>query len=153
MHQPVFDLFGGSANLSWDLTIDGRTVHCIDTSTPMKRPDDCPSNLQFYQSDVLPWLKQRITEIKYKRIVESDSPYSAIIDPPRGGLGDAFADIVERLETLNVNEIVAVGCKTDTWARDVARFISRGWELQKIAAFDFFPHTIHLESAAYLTRD
>ncbi|MEJ2180203.1 MAG: TRAM domain-containing protein, partial [Gammaproteobacteria bacterium] len=151
--QPVFDLFGGSANLSWALTEQNRQVHCIDISTPTRRPEHCPSTLEFYQSDVLPWLKQRITDIKFKRLTESDSPCSAIIDPPRGGLGDTFDDIVERLEILNVNEVVAVGCKTDTWARDIARFIARGWELRKVAAFDFFPHTIHLESTAYLTRD
>ena len=151
--QPILDLYGGSANLSWDLAAQERQVHCIDMSAPVERPENCPSNLQFYQSNVLPWLKQRITDIRFKRIVESDSPYAAIIDPPRGGLGDEFDDIVERLETLNVNEIIAVGCKTDTWVRDVAQFIARGWELQKIAAFDFFPQTIHLESTAYLTRD
>ena len=151
--QTVFDLFGGSANLSWALAEKNRQVHCIDISTPPRRPEHCPSTLEFYQSDVLPWLKQRITDIKFKRLAESDSPCSAIIDPPRGGLGDTFDDIVERLEILNVNEVVAVGCKTDTWARDITRFIARGWELRKVAAFDFFPHTIHLESTAYLTRD
>lgn len=151
--QPVFDLYGGSANLSWYLTNQGRQVHCIDLSTPRERPENCPSNLHFYQSEVLPWLKHRITDIKFKRVAEPDSPYTAIIDPPRGGLGEEFDDIVERLETLNVNEIVAVGCKTDSWTRDISRFIYRGWKLQQIAAFDFFPHTIHLESTAYLTRD
>ena len=35
--QPVFDLYGGSANLSWDLAAQDRQVHCIDVSTPKER--------------------------------------------------------------------------------------------------------------------
>ncbi|WP_455208904.1 class I SAM-dependent RNA methyltransferase [Kaarinaea lacus] len=149
----IFDLYGGSANLSRDFAAQGIKVHCVDLSVPEIPPTDSPASLIFHQADVLPWLKQRITDIKFKRLPEPDATCAAIIDPPRGGLGDDFADIVERLDFFNVKEIVAVGCKTDTWTRDIARFIARGWKLQKVAAFDFFPHTVHVENTAYLARE
>jgi len=148
--QPVFDLYGGSANLSFDLAGQGREVHCVDTSVPDTKPFYTPTTLQFHKSEVLPWLKQRITDIKFQRIDEPLHTSSAILDPPRGGLGNDFDDIVERLEQLKVNEIITVGCKSDTWARDLTRFLKRGWKLQHIAAFDFFPHTVHVETTAHL---
>jgi 23S rRNA (uracil1939-C5)-methyltransferase len=145
-------LYGGSGNLSRDFAAQGIPVHCVDLSVPDTTPADTPASLEFHRADVLPWLKQRITDIKFQRLPKPEPACTVIIDPPRGGLADDFNDIVERLEFFNANEIIAVGCKTDSWARDIARFIARDWQLQKVAAFDFFPHTIHLECTAYLTR-
>ena len=148
--QPIYDLYGGCANLSLALAGQGLEVHCVDTSVPVVKSHNLPSTLQFHNSEVLPWLKQRITDIKFKRIAEPRQSFTAIIDPPRGGLGEEFDAIVERLEQLKVNEIVTVGCKTDTWARDLTRLLQRGWTLQHIGAFDFFPHTVHVETTAHL---
>lgn len=149
--QPLYDLYGGSANLSWNLAAQGIEVHCVDQSTPDNQPGQQPDSLHFHNSNVLSWLKNRITDLMYKRIPTPITTWSAIIDPPRGGMGDEFDDIISRLDKLNVNEIVLVGCKTDTWARDIAKLKQRGWNIQSVAVFDFFPHTPHVESAAYLT--
>jgi tRNA/tmRNA/rRNA uracil-C5-methylase (TrmA/RlmC/RlmD family) len=151
--QPIFDLYGGSGNLSRDFAAQGIQVHCVDLSAPETAQADSPPALELHRADVLPWLKQRITDIKFQRLPGPAPACTVIIDPPRGGLGDDFDAIVERLEFFNAREIVAVGCKTDSWARDIARFIARGWHLRKVAAFDFFPHTTHLETTAYLNRD
>jgi len=150
--QTILDLYGGSANLSRELAARGMEVHCVDKSAPGQASANSPPTLYFHQADVLPWLKQRITEIKFKRLPEPAAASAAIIDPPRGGLGDDFDAIVERLDFFHVQEIIAVGCKTDTWARDIARLVDRNWKLQKVAAFDFFPHTVHIETTAYLTK-
>jgi len=149
-NQPVYDLYGGSANLSWQLAERGNEVHCVDQSTPENRPGQQPDTLHFHNQNVLSWLKNRITDLVYKRIPEPASAWTAIIDPPRGGMGDDFEDIVSRLDKLQVKNMILVGCKTDTWVRDIARLIQRQWTLESVAVFDFFPHTSHVESAAYL---
>lgn len=149
--QPIYDLYGGSANLSRELASQGVEVHCVDQSTPDNEPQQ-PDTLHFYNQDVLAWLKNRITDLMYKRIPAPTSPWSAIIDPPRGGMGDDFEDIVSRLDKLNVKSMILVGCKTDTWARDIAKLQQRKWTLASVAVFDFFPHTPHVETAAYLTN-
>lgn len=150
--QPIYDLYGGSANLSWNLAAQGIEVHCVDQSAPDNRPGQQPDSLHFYNVDVLSWLKSRITDLVYKHIPAPVTAWSAIIDPPRGGMGSEFEDIVSRLDKLNVNTIVLVGCKTDTWARDITKLQQRAWKLQSVAVFDFFPHTPHVESVAYLIR-
>jgi tRNA/tmRNA/rRNA uracil-C5-methylase (TrmA/RlmC/RlmD family) len=150
--QTIYDLYGGSANLSREFAARGVKVHCVDSSAPETAPRDSPPSLEFHRAGVLPWLKQRITDIKFKRLPEPSGKSAALIDPPRGGLGDDFDEIIERLDFFKVTEIIAVGCKTDTWARDIARLTGRGWSLRKIAVFDFFPHTVHVETTACLTK-
>lgn len=150
--QPTYDLYGGSANLSWNLAAQGIEVHCVDQSAPDNQPGQQPDCLRFYSEGVLSWLKNRVTDLVYQRIPPLSTPWSAIIDPPRGGMGDELEAIMERLDRLNVNTIVLVGCKTDTWARDIAKLQQRKWKLKSVAVFDFFPHTPHIESAACLTN-
>lgn len=150
--QHVYDLYGGSANLSRELSLQGVEVHCVDQSTPDNQQGQQPDTLHFHNQDVLSWLKNRITDLMYKRIPEPTSPWSAIIDPPRGGIGDDFEDIVSRLDKLNVKSMILVGCKTDTWVRDIAKLQQQKWTLDSVAVFDFFPHTPHVETAAYLVN-
>jgi len=149
-NHPIYDLYGGSANLSRELASQGVEVHCVDQSTPENKRGQQPDTLHFHNQDVLSWLKNRITDLMYKRIPEPTSPWSAIIDPPRGGMGDDFEDIVSRLDKLNVKSMILVGCKTDTWVRDIIKLQQRKWTLASVAVFDFFPHTPHIETAAYL---
>ncbi|WP_455203803.1 class I SAM-dependent RNA methyltransferase [Kaarinaea lacus] len=150
--QPVLDLFGGGGNLSWSIAAAGNRVDCIDTSVPTIDPPGKPPSLNFHNAAVLTWLKQHITAVKLNQQPLHEHPMTAILDPPRGGLGNQFEDIINRLELLNVSEIIAVGCKTDTWVRDISRLLERRWRLNSIAIFDFFPHTPHVETAAHLIR-
>jgi 23S rRNA (uracil1939-C5)-methyltransferase len=76
----------------------------------------------------------------------------AILDPPREGLGEEASDIVEGLKKWRVQEIVAVGCDADSWARDLARLGRAGWTLKKAGALDLFPQTPHVESLVLLVR-
>jgi tRNA/tmRNA/rRNA uracil-C5-methylase (TrmA/RlmC/RlmD family) len=142
--RELLDLYGGSGNLSRDLAPKMARVDCVDVSSPAEPPAGTPANLTFHRSAVLPWLLRR-----------SHAPgavlaRSAILDPPREGLGKDFIEIAITLEKLGVNEIVAVGCDPDSWARDVSRFLKRGWRFEAAAVFDFFPQTPHVESVALL---
>jgi tRNA/tmRNA/rRNA uracil-C5-methylase (TrmA/RlmC/RlmD family) len=139
----LLDLFGGAGNLSLGLAARMREVHCVDTGAPAAAPAGTPANFRFHRSAVLPWLLRR---------QPFDGPGTAILDPPRDGLDRDASEIAARLEKLGVDEIVAVGCDADPWARDLARFARRGWQLREAAAIDFFPQTHHVESVAFLTR-
>jgi len=143
--RELFDLFGGSGNLSVSIASRMSQVHCVDVGAPSSRPQGTPDNVQFHPSPVLPWL------MKWKNPTGSiDSPRSAISDPPREGLGQEFTQISARLAQLNVKELIAVGCDPDSWARDVSQFIKLGWRFEAAAVLDFFPQTPHVESVALL---
>jgi tRNA/tmRNA/rRNA uracil-C5-methylase (TrmA/RlmC/RlmD family) len=75
-----------------------------------------------------------------------------VLDPPREGMANEHAPIVEALELLHVREAALIGCDADAWVRDVHRFVKRGWKISRIGALDLFPHTHHIEALAFFTR-
>ena len=74
-------------------------------------------------------------------------PDILILDPPRGGMSkDALKPILK----LHPQKIVYISCNPSTLARDLKGFRENGYTIEKIAPFDFFPHTSHLETLVYL---
>lgn len=71
------------------------------------------------------------------------------VDPPRSGLG---REVRELLTASDARRLIYVSCDPATWARDVADLSSRGWQLQSVEPFDFFPHTHHVELLSLLVR-
>lgn len=75
-------------------------------------------------------------------------PELLIVDPPRRGLEkEVLREIVER----KPREILYVSCNPVTLARDVKRLVESGYKFELLKPFDFFPHTHHIETLAYLT--
>ncbi|MBU6376018.1 MAG: TRAM domain-containing protein [Bdellovibrionales bacterium] len=146
----LLDLYGGSGNLSLGLASRYTEVHCVDRGAGRLIQKglelSVPAHYRFYSMDVKKWaMQQRSAEV-------SISGGACILDPPREGCADAFGSILAVLERRGVDHLIAVGCDPDSWARDVARFSSRGWRVQEFAFFDFFPQTVHFESVAWLKR-
>lgn len=141
----VLDLFGGNGNLGGPVSLRSEHVDCVDISAPegTKNPDY--PHLQFHRSETSKWVK---------KTARAGNPHydSAVIDPPREGFGDELSIVAPLLEGFGVREIVAVGCDPDSWARDLNRWIRRGWTLQRVGILDLFPQTPHVESLAKLTR-
>jgi 23S rRNA (uracil1939-C5)-methyltransferase len=72
-----------------------------------------------------------------------------IVDPPRAGLDKK---VVQRVSSLAPKKVVYVSCNIGTFARDVALFRDRGYDLMKLAFFDLFPQTPYFETVALLTQ-
>jgi tRNA/tmRNA/rRNA uracil-C5-methylase (TrmA/RlmC/RlmD family) len=141
----LFDLFGGTGNFSLSVAKKMAMVQCIDVSAPVVAPAGTPGNVRFHRSAVLSWL---LRQVKLSR--PCHLPRSAIVDPPREGLGADLSEIGRALEVLGVRELIAVGCDPDSWARDISRLIKRRWRLDKVLVADLFPQTPHVESVALL---
>jgi 23S rRNA (uracil1939-C5)-methyltransferase len=82
--------------------------------------------------------------------LDSSRPRAAVLYPPREGLAGDAHEIVCAIEALGVSQVIAVGCDPDSWARDVAKFVRRGWTLERVATLDLFPQTPHVESIGVL---
>lgn len=78
---------------------------------------------------------------------------SLIIDPPRKGCGRVF---LNQLLNFAPKRIVYVSCNVHTQARDIGYILKdpkgRGYTVDSIKGFDFFPQTHHVEGVAVLTR-
>ncbi len=139
----LYDIFGGSGNLSLELATRYEEIYCVDLGALRSPAPGTPENFHFIRADVTQWISQT---------KGTQSPAAAILDPPRMGLGTQFDAIEKKLREFQVNSVIAVGCDVDTWAKDVSRFLKRGWRLSSLAALDLFPQTPHLEALARLDR-
>ena len=71
---------------------------------------------------------------------------TVLVDPPRAGLDGATCALLCKFRA-----IVYISCNPETLARDVKMMIATH-EVKRMAAFDQFPYTHHLEGGVYLVR-
>jgi len=77
------------------------------------------------------------------------APSVLVIDPPRGGISAEGQDLIAHLKP---GKFVYVSCNPSTLARDIKGMRKYGYVLRKIASFDAFPQTGHLEAVALIER-
>ncbi len=71
------------------------------------------------------------------------------MDPPRDGLDAHFADSLSSMVSLG---LIYVSCDLAILVRDLKRMLAGGkWEIARVAAFDMFPRTRHIETIVFLT--
>lgn len=78
--------------------------------------------------------------------ISSELP--VIFDPPRAGLHDK---VVERALAERPPQIIYLSCNPATQARDLAK-LQDSYDVEFFEAFNFFPHTPHIETLAILTK-
>lgn len=71
---------------------------------------------------------------------------TVLVDPPRAGLDSATCELLCRFD-----KIVYISCNPETLARDV-EVMSNTHSVEKVAAFDQFPYTHHLEGGVLLMK-
>jgi 23S rRNA (uracil1939-C5)-methyltransferase len=71
------------------------------------------------------------------------------VDPPRAGLASALRAAID---ASRAGTLLYVACDVATWARDAADLLRRGWTLSALEAFDFQPHTHHIELLSCFQR-
>lgn len=70
-------------------------------------------------------------------------PQTVLLDPPRSGLSKA---VRQALLQLAPPQIAYISCDPATFARDAHDFSQRGYHLKRLAFFDMFPQTYHIEA-------
>lgn len=99
------------------------------------------SNADFYKADLF-------KEVEGFEWFRGKTYNKALIDPARSGA----IEIVELLPKLGVERLVYVSCNPATLARDTARLIELGYQLDTAGVMDMFPQTAHVESIALFTK-
>jgi 23S rRNA (uracil1939-C5)-methyltransferase len=75
---------------------------------------------------------------------------TVIVDPPRAGLHE---DVVNELLRQNTPRVIYLSCNPETQARDVKMLMNGGYKIDFVKAFNFFPHTLHIENLVILSRE
>lgn len=99
------------------------------------------SNCVFYSGDMKDVLN-------YDFIRANGRPDVIILDPPRAGIHPDVAKVI--LEAAP-DKIVYVSCNPASQARDLA-ILTAGYDIKAIQPVDMFPHTMHVETVALLSK-
>jgi 23S rRNA (uracil1939-C5)-methyltransferase len=143
--RKVIGLYCGSGSIELSVSRGAGEVVGIDsesTNIAAARENAAISgirNCQFIEGRVESVLKE-----------ESLTGYDLLIlDPPRAGISPKGLKHILR---LNIPNIIYVSCNPAAFARDLGLLGEEGYRLRKLACYDFFPQTPHLESLGILER-
>lgn len=85
---------------------------------------------------------------KSEDVLEYIAPNEVVIlDPPRAGCDKK---LIEKLIEKKPKKIIYLSCNPITQVRDLEILIKNGAKLKTVEAFNFFPHTPHIESLVSL---
>ena len=138
----ALDLYGGHGVIGMHLAARSQRVTVIDIDR---------SAIERGRQDAA---RAGLTQVHHVRLdarevsVPDDVDLIAV-DPPRAGLA---AITRAEIAASRARTLMMVSCDVATWARDVADFAKRGFVLERVQAFDFQPHTHHLEILSRLRR-
>jgi 23S rRNA (uracil1939-C5)-methyltransferase len=137
----VLDLYAGAGNFSLCLARAGASVVAVEDSPHSIK--DGERNAEINGLRGFGFVRGRAETAKLK-----GGFHALILDPPRPGLTRAA---MERVLAISPQRIAYVSCNPSTFARDLKKLRDK-YEIDSIRMIDFFPHTYHVESLAFLTR-
>ena len=122
--------------------IDNSSI-AIDCAVQTKKSLNA-ENIKFYCADV-----DKYFPANYEKMGKCSSVI--LVDPPRSGLNRVLAEYLADIK--NAHSLYYVSCDPSTLARD-ARIITKksNWQLARLACFDMFARTKHIETIAVFKR-
>ena len=146
----LLDLYCGDGNLSLRFTGRASEITGWDYSkTAVERGNALAEKaaaqgsscrIRYHAADVVRSWKHIAAAAKKTDII--------ILDPPRRGL----RKLAQRTAALGAPLLIYISCSPPALARDLRTFTDNGYRIEDIKAFDMFPQTYHLETAAVLVR-
>jgi 23S rRNA (uracil1939-C5)-methyltransferase len=137
--KKVLDLYAGAGNFSLPLA-----VHAGDVVAVEENPFaivDALRNIELNSLSNCRFVKMAAEKYRIKKKFDI-----LILDPPRPGLP---SDMVQRILETPADSIVYISCNPATLARDLKK-LSAAYEIRSVRQVDFFPHTFHIETIAFL---
>jgi 23S rRNA (uracil1939-C5)-methyltransferase len=155
----ALDLYAGVGLFSTVLARDFHHVVSVESSQTAAADltYNLPSNGEVIQAATEEYLsgsqnpsKKQVRAGKGTALVPTQhKPDLAVVDPPRGGLGERVA---RSLASLGAPRVTYVSCDPATLARDLAVLLAAGYRVEQAHLVDLFPQTYHLESVLQLVR-
>ena len=137
----IFDLFGGSGNLSKNL----KKKPCIVIDSYAEGMlVDRDGHQEFKKQNLY---ANDAPEIIFKMLKKYNRP-GIILDPPRSGLKN-INDFFGKAD--NIDKIIYVSCNPATLFRDIAEL--KNFSLEELHLVDLFPCTYHFETVCILKKD
>ncbi|MBP1749630.1 MAG: ygcA-2 [Deltaproteobacteria bacterium] len=142
-YRNVLGLYCGMAPIELTLSRNAQSVLGIDSAKD--NIDNARENAMVNGITNCTFTAGRVEDIVLDRGFKK--PDLVVVDPPRSGISPKGIDIITKLKPAS---LIYVSCNPSTLARDLGRLVSRGYSPERIAPFDLFPHTSHLETLVIL---
>ncbi len=141
-----FDLYCGSGNFALPLAAGGRRGRCVEQD-PL-----AVAKLRWAaKSQGIPGLQAHAGDTVGHATAWAAAGEGAdlvVVDPPRAGVRRGLTDIASMAREW----LAMCSCNPGTLVRDLAHLLSLGFTIDRVTAFDMFPHTGHLETVVWLRR-
>ncbi|MFP6684469.1 MAG: hypothetical protein VB934_07145 [Polyangiaceae bacterium] len=141
------DLYCGSGNLSLPLLNSGRSGIAIESHVPSIHAAQQSAREQALARDT--FLAGDAAHELDAFLARGGKPDLIVSNPPRAGMKDALGAVIR----ARPRHLALCYCKPESFAHDVAQLSTRGYTVQEITLLNMFPHTRHVETLAWLTRD
>lgn len=139
----IYDLYGGAGSFSLSCADLCEKSVCVESVAPAiyngieNAKINGVSNVQFFCSKVEDFVREQPIEKKDALI---------ILDPPRGGMHPKAAKAVAE---SGVENVLYISCNPVTLAADL-KILTGRYDILHVEAFDFFPHSEHIETFVQL---
>lgn len=143
-NKKVLDLFCGSATSSIVINDD----HIVGVEINKNAIIDARENARLNKLKDYKFIAKNANYIDEK-FIKNNKIDAIVLDPPRAGIGK---EIIKTISNTSVEKIIYISCNPQTLARDINRFSSYNYKIQKIKAVDMFAQTMHVECVVLMSR-
>jgi 23S rRNA (uracil1939-C5)-methyltransferase len=140
----ALDLYAGVGLLTLPLARQFSRVIAVE-SNPCAAAD-LAANAQRHKLDNISPVRQPAFD--FLRRFAQPEPDLVVLDPPRTGVGTPTLNL---LAAFRPKRIHYASCQPPTLARDAAFLTGRGYKIESVELFDFFPQTYHIEALVRFT--
>ncbi len=139
----IYDLYGGAGSFSLSCADLCQKSICVESVAPAiyngleNAKLNGVENVQFFCSRVEDFVKQHTIEKKDALI---------ILDPPRGGM---HPKAVKAVAESGVKNVLYISCNPVALAAEL-KALTQAYQVTGVEAFDFFPHSQHIETLVQL---
>ena len=135
----IVDMYAGVGSIGLSVAAKSVTLVELDAATAAMARTNAEAS----------GLLAEVVEAPSEKVLDDIPSHKPVIfDPPRAGLHDKVVD--RALEALPP-QIIYLSCNPATQARDLAK-LQVAYNITYFEAFNFFPHTPHIETLAILGR-
>ncbi len=156
LNNDLLELYCGNGNFS--IALAGHYNKVLATEISKSSVHSAQVNIaanQVTNLDIIRMSSEEFTqamkgEKQFSRLngidLQSYNCQTILVDPPRAGMDELTCRLVSEYDN-----IIYISCNPDTLERDL-ELLSQTHTLSRIAIFDQFPYTHHVESGVFLQR-
>ena len=148
--ETVWDMYCGIGTISLFLARKARKVYGVEIVP--QAIDNAKENAELNRISNAEFFVGKAEEVVPKLYSEDPDRYRAdvvVVDPPRKGCDAA---LLSTIAAMAPKRLVYVSCDPATLARDIAILTKEGFTLQRVAAVDMFPQSMHVECIACIQK-